>query len=278
MIESSEFQLNKLKRGVRPNPFNNKELLENAVRKSCNLNDVYIHLGIKPQSNRNKSLEESIKGFNISMDHLEKGVKSRISYEAEDISNGNRRLGRLVLEKFLNFHNIEQTCNNCSLDSWLGEKMSLDIDHINGDPTDNRLENLQYLCPNCHRLKTSGNKRAETLDRKIITQKHCSCGEKISKRATHCGPCAKKLARRSDRINWPEPELFTELVWEKPIPAIAEELKVSPSSLSRYLKRSGILQPGNQSGYWQAHNGRKFERCVEIRKKIEGNKISLDNA
>lgn len=31
--------------------------------------------------------------------------------------------------------------------------LPLELDHINGDRMDNRLENLRILCPNCHSLK-----------------------------------------------------------------------------------------------------------------------------
>ena len=43
-------------------------------------------------------------------------------------------------------------CEKCGLDSWQGEQIPLEIHHINGINTDNRLENLQLLCPNCHAL------------------------------------------------------------------------------------------------------------------------------
>lgn len=52
---------------------------------------------------------------------------------------------RIVKDNLLDYH-----CNNCGIDSWQGETIVLDLDHINGNNRDNRLENLRYLCPNCH--------------------------------------------------------------------------------------------------------------------------------
>jgi hypothetical protein len=43
-------------------------------------------------------------------------------------------------------------CERCQGGEWLGEPMPLELHHINGNPFDNRLENLQVLCPNCHTL------------------------------------------------------------------------------------------------------------------------------
>lgn len=43
-------------------------------------------------------------------------------------------------------------CERRALDSWMGESLPLALDHINGDHTDNRLQNLRILCPNCHAL------------------------------------------------------------------------------------------------------------------------------
>lgn len=41
-------------------------------------------------------------------------------------------------------------CNNCKLDSWLTKALILEIHHKDGDRTNNKLNNLQLLCPNCH--------------------------------------------------------------------------------------------------------------------------------
>ena len=44
----------------------------------------------------------------------------------------------------------EAKCECCNNTEWLGKPISLEVDHINGNSTDHRLDNLKILCPNCH--------------------------------------------------------------------------------------------------------------------------------
>lgn len=44
----------------------------------------------------------------------------------------------------------DERCERCGVDSWQGAPLGLELHHVNGDRLDNRLENLQLLCPNCH--------------------------------------------------------------------------------------------------------------------------------
>ena len=52
---------------------------------------------------------------------------------------------RLVKEKYL-----EYKCAECGITEWNGKPLSLHLDHINGINNDHRIENLRFLCPNCH--------------------------------------------------------------------------------------------------------------------------------
>ena len=43
-------------------------------------------------------------------------------------------------------------CERCKNSKWEGQQIPLEVHHIDGDKTNNKLENLQLLCPNCHSL------------------------------------------------------------------------------------------------------------------------------
>ena len=44
----------------------------------------------------------------------------------------------------------EHKCENCGLTEWLGKKISLELDHIDGNCYNHSIENLRVICPNCH--------------------------------------------------------------------------------------------------------------------------------
>ncbi len=46
---------------------------------------------------------------------------------------------------------LPNECEKCgNTGEWQGQKLKLQVDHKNGDGRDHRLENLRFLCPNCH--------------------------------------------------------------------------------------------------------------------------------
>jgi hypothetical protein len=69
----------------------------------------------------------------------------------EELLVKGRRTGRDHLKARLVKAGLkENRCEICGITDWLGELLNMQLHHRNGDGTDNRIENLQFLCANCH--------------------------------------------------------------------------------------------------------------------------------
>jgi 5-methylcytosine-specific restriction endonuclease McrA len=85
----------------------------------------------------------------------------------------------LVADTYRSRHNVklrligegikENRCEICGLSEWLGRPVSMALHHINGDGRDNRLENLQLLCPNCHSQTDNFSARGQRRLRAVPT-------------------------------------------------------------------------------------------------------------
>jgi 5-methylcytosine-specific restriction endonuclease McrA len=56
--------------------------------------------------------------------------------------------GVKVLRRY--FYEKDYSCSECGISDWNGKELRLELDHIDGDSTNNLVENLRLLCPNCH--------------------------------------------------------------------------------------------------------------------------------
>ena len=67
--------------------------------------------------------------------------------------SGERGLGQtsLHVKRYL-FEKYNNTCTCCGINSWNKKPIVLEVEHLDGDSTNNKEENLTVLCPNCHRL------------------------------------------------------------------------------------------------------------------------------
>lgn len=82
---------------------------------------------------------------------------NRIGKSFDDIFSINSDSPSKYLKKIIINNNLKShTCEKCGIkDSWQNEPITLELDHINGIRSDNRLINLRFLCPNCHSQTTT---------------------------------------------------------------------------------------------------------------------------
>ena len=58
----------------------------------------------------------------------------------------------LLRKKLIEEGYKEYKCENCKLSEWMGNKISLELHHVDGNRYNNELSNLMILCPNCHSM------------------------------------------------------------------------------------------------------------------------------
>ncbi len=132
-----------------------KEWLEKLCKESSSYRQVLEKAGRSQGGSTSNALKKKIQEFNIDISHFNiKNENDREKYSLKEVFCKNSPVTQKMLRGYVTRHNIlEYKCENCGCDGhWQGGIISLEIDHINGDNKDNRIENLHYLCPNCHAL------------------------------------------------------------------------------------------------------------------------------
>jgi Zn finger protein HypA/HybF involved in hydrogenase expression len=174
----------------------------------------------------------------------------------------------------------EYKCENpgCLIqDNWLGNTITLHVDHKNGNWRDNRSENIRFLCPNCHsQTDNYGNSKGYTDrtssskgqrerrklknallllnngDRRVVyKEKRCTCSQcnnPLTDRSqdTYCSQQCFRLASR--KVKRPSQEDLVRMIWSKPTSQLAKDFGVSDKAIEKWCKAYGIEKPPR--GYW----------------------------
>ena len=145
------------------------EDVKKAVKENVSIASVLRQLGLRPIGGNYRTINRVIKENDLDISHFtgqgwnvglvfkpNKGICDEDLY----IKNSSYKCSWRLREHYKKTTGITH-CESCGLDQWQDQPIPLEIHHINGDNTDNRLNNLILLCPNCHALTDNYRGRAK---------------------------------------------------------------------------------------------------------------------
>ena len=206
------------------------------ILKKCNLDNK--------GSNINTLKRRAIKE-NVDFSHIKSGrnhnkgrifIKERISLlqakEKYFIENRcNRRETIKIL--LLRYNLIPHECNECKCSSlWNSKFLSLQLHHLNGKNDDNRIENLIFLCPNCH--SQTENYAGKSTKKKFFCQK---CNSQTKGYSELCLKCSSFNTRKVER---PSKEILEKEILNNSMVSIGKKYGVSDNAIRKWCQSYNI--------------------------------------
>jgi len=156
------------------------EQLKTAVKESFSYRMVIQKIGLVPAGGNYDQVKQRIKELKLEISHFT-GSRWNVGVRRKQTRYGVPINELLVKNSDYQSHKLKTRLfkstlksQKCELCGWCEEsadgRIPVELDHINGDHKDNRLENLRILCPNCHSLQLNHrgrNKKTALVNKKL---------------------------------------------------------------------------------------------------------------
>lgn len=152
----------------------NLEQLISAVSSSTSYRQTLIKLGLSDKGGNNAILKRKIAEYGIDTSHFTgkrhaKGKRLSPRTMTEKYLNNDQPIGSFRLKnRLLSEGYFEPICSSCLQTTWLDQPIPLELDHIDGDNSNNNFSNLRLLCPNCHALTPTYRGKNQARAKKVV--------------------------------------------------------------------------------------------------------------
>lgn len=239
-----------------------KEFLSEQVKLSSSIAEVARRLKLRDKGSNFRTIKKYIDLYKLDISHFTGQRWNKGKHNTEEVSliplelilqnNTNYKSHSLKLRLFESGLK-EKKCEICGIETWQEKPITLEIHHINGDHYDNRLENLQILCPNCHsqtnnfRGRNSVRKDIPKLMKPAIENKICPiCNKEFSpdkrKRIFCSRECYNKSLSKTNILSSITKENIQKVINEyNTITDLAKHFNVSRPTMRKYLDQYDLL-------------------------------------
>ena len=227
----------------------------NAIKTSTKYIEVSQKLGLTNLGANYKTIKKYINNMNLDISHflsrkqLAQNARDKIKILSDEelfsINSVDRKyIKKIILQK--NLIPYECSTENCKIQTWFGKNLSLHLDHINGINNDNRLENLRFLCPNCHSLTETYCIKKKNNDPNTKKYNFCKdCNAHINQLSNYCRNCVKN---HKTTIKWPSDQILITMVKQSNYTKVGVILGVSANSVKKRLHSKRLLNILAESG------------------------------
>jgi hypothetical protein len=232
-----------------------EQQLRDAVAVSLNYSEALRHIRLRTSGGNHRTLQKYVRLWGISVEHFDPDVARAAALRrtatplAEILVEGSTFHRGHLKQRLYESGLKERRCELCGQgEIWRGAEMGLILDHVNGVATDNRIENLRIVCPNCNATLDTHCGRANRRPPRSATCPHCGrefrpkslthryCSRDCGQRQGGASAASRRANIEARRVERPPYDQLVHEIAETSWSAVGRKYGVSDNAVRKWVR------------------------------------------